>query len=87
MCSGSSEGLSRIFNIGQNETSTVREGHQLFVFHHTVQRNSKDLHSTKCDVFFLQNLQCLEGWNSAFEEDMPHMEASDQTHASENKRS
>ena len=22
-------------------------------------------------AFFLQNLQCLEGWNSAFEEDMP----------------
>ena len=54
--------LSQIFYI-------IREGHRLFVFHHTVQRNSRDLCSTTCD--FLQNLQCLKRWNSAFEEDMP----------------
>ena len=42
-------------------------------------RTFAPLHAT---VFFLQNLQCLEGWNSAFEEDMPGG-----THASENERS
>ena len=74
--------------IGQNKlTFTVCEGHQsVFVFHYSVQRNSRDLRSSTCDGFFLQNLQCLEGWNSAFEEDMP-MGASDRTHASENERS
>ena len=54
------------------KTFTVCEGHQLFVFHHSVQRNSTDLRSSTCDGFFLQNLQCLEGWNSAFEDDMRH---------------
>ena len=69
------------------KTFNVCEGQQLFVFHHSVQRNSTDLRSSTCDgFFFLQNLQCLEGWNSAFEEDMP-MGASDRTHASENERS
>ena len=34
------------------KTFTVCEGHQLFVFHHSVQRNSRDLRSSKCDGFF-----------------------------------
>ena len=38
------------------KTFTVCEGHQLFVFHHSVQRNSTDLRSSTCDGFFFYKI-------------------------------
>ena len=37
------------------KTFTVCEGHQLFVFHHSVQRNSTDLRSSTCDGVFTKS--------------------------------
>ena len=42
------------------KTFTVCEGHQLFV-HHSVQRNSTDLRSSKCDGVFYKICSVLKG--------------------------